>query len=149
MTKKSSWARWPAQATSVTAASGCGPGSVQDQHIDGAEAVSDRGSQPGNPVLVGDIGAEALGRAAIVTDRAADGSDLFIAGPAIDRDGETATRQPPRDHRPSPRELPVTKRRAHASQPCGDDPTPLSAPGQHGNATKGLRYGNPAPLSLD
>ena len=27
---------------------------------------------------------------------------LFIAGPAIDRDGETVTRQPPRDHRPQP-----------------------------------------------
>jgi hypothetical protein len=75
-------------------------GGVEDQHIDRAEAVRDRGGQPGNLVLVGDIGAEALGGAAIVTDGADDGSDLLVAGPAIDRDGETVTRQPPRDHRP-------------------------------------------------
>ena len=65
--------------------------------------------RPGNLVLVGDIGAKALGGAAIVTDGAAEGSDLVVAGPAIDRDGETVTRQAPRDHRPRPRELPVAK----------------------------------------
>jgi hypothetical protein len=53
-------------------------------------------------VLVGDIGAEARRGAAISTDGAADRSYLFVAGPAIDRDGETVTCQPPRDHRPQP-----------------------------------------------
>jgi hypothetical protein len=75
-------------------------GGVEDQHIDRAEAVSDRGGQPRNLVLVGDIGAEALGGAAIITDGAADDSYLFVTGPAIDRDSETVTRQAPRDHRP-------------------------------------------------
>jgi hypothetical protein len=70
-------------------------GGVEDQHIDWAEAIGDRCGQPGNLILVGDIGAEALGGAAVVTDGAADGSDLFVVGPAIDRDGETVTRQPP------------------------------------------------------
>jgi hypothetical protein len=59
--------------------------------------------QPGNLVLVSDIDAKALGGAAIVTDGAAKGSDLVVAGPAIDRDGETVTtvtRQAPLDHRP-------------------------------------------------
>ena len=77
-------------------------GGVEDQHLDRAEAVSDRGGQPGHLILVGDIGAEALCGPAIVTDGAADGSDLFVARRAIDRDGETVTRQPPRDHRPQP-----------------------------------------------
>ena len=56
----------------------------------------------GNLVLVGDIGAKALGGAVIVTDGAAEGSNLVIAGPAIDRDGETVTRQAPRGHRSRP-----------------------------------------------
>jgi hypothetical protein len=47
-------------------------GGVQDQHIDRAQAFSDRGGQPGDLLLVGDIGAETLGGTAIVTDRAAD-----------------------------------------------------------------------------
>ena len=75
-------------------------GGVEDQHLDRAEAVSDRGGQPGDLVLVGHIGAEALGGPAIVTDGAAEGSDLMVAGPAIDRDGKAVTRQAPRDHRP-------------------------------------------------
>ena len=77
-------------------------GGVEDQHIDRAEAVGDRGGQPGNLVLVGDIGAEARRGAAVSTDGAADHGYLFVAGPAIDRDGETVTCQPPRDHRPQP-----------------------------------------------
>src|SRR6202034_287254 len=75
-------------------------GGVQDQHIDWAEAVSDGGDQPGDLLLVGDIGAEALGDTAVITDSAAYGGYLLIAGQAIDRDGETVTRQAPRDHRP-------------------------------------------------
>jgi hypothetical protein len=39
-------------------------GGVEDQHIDRTDAVSDRCGQPGNLILVGDIGAEALGGAA-------------------------------------------------------------------------------------
>jgi hypothetical protein len=77
-------------------------GGVEDQHTDRAEAGGDRGDQPGDLVLVGDIGAEARRGAAIITDGAADRSYLFVAGPAIDRDGETVTCQPPRDHRPQP-----------------------------------------------
>ena len=75
-------------------------GGVEDQHIDRAQAVSDRGGQPGDLLLVGDIGAEALGSAAVRTDGAGDGGYVLVAGPAIDRDGETVPRQPPRDHRP-------------------------------------------------
>ena len=102
LTKKSSWARWPAQVDLGHRGFGLRAGGVEDQHIDRAEAAGDRGGQPGDLVLVGDIGAEARGGAAIGTDGAADRSYLFVAGPAIDRDGETVTRQPPRDHRPQP-----------------------------------------------
>jgi hypothetical protein len=75
-------------------------GGVEYQHIDGAETVSDRGDQPGHLVLIGDIGEKALSGAAILTDTAADGSDVLVAGPAIYRDGGTVTGQAPRDHRP-------------------------------------------------
>jgi hypothetical protein len=86
-------------------------------------------------VLIGDISAEALGIAAIVTDGAAGGGDLFIAGPAIDRDGKAVTRQAPRDYRPPGlASCPSPTRHAHASLPCGDDPTP----GQAGTGTRWL-----------
>jgi hypothetical protein len=75
-------------------------GGVEYQHTDRAETVSDITDQPGNLVLIGDIGAKALSGAAIVTDAAADGSNLLVAGPAIDRDGNAVTGQAPRDHRP-------------------------------------------------
>jgi hypothetical protein len=83
---------------------GLGAGGVDHQHVNRAERVSYRGSQPGDLVLVGDIGAEALGGAPVVTDGAADGGYLLVAGQAIDRDRKAVTRQAPRDHRPqSPR----------------------------------------------
>jgi len=75
-------------------------GGVEDQHINRAEALSDRGGQPGDLLLVGDIGAEALGGPALGPDAATEGGDLFIAGPAIDRDRKAVTGQAPRDHRP-------------------------------------------------
>jgi len=78
-------------------------GGVEDQHVDRAEAAGDRGDQPGDLVLVGDIGAEARRGAAIITDGAENRGYLFVAGPAIDRDGEPVTCQPPRDYRPQPR----------------------------------------------
>jgi hypothetical protein len=89
-------------------------GGVQDQHIDRAEAAGDRGGQPGDLVLVGDIGAEARRGAAVSTDGAADRRYLFVAGRPL-----TATAKPSRASRraitaPSPRELPVTK----ATRPC-------------------------------
>lgn len=65
-----------------------------------AEIMMLASGQPGNLVLVSDIDAKALGGAAIVTDGAAKGSDLVVAGPAIDRDGGTVTRRAPLDHRP-------------------------------------------------
>jgi hypothetical protein len=75
-------------------------GGVEDQHINRAETVSDRGDQPGNLVLIGDVRAKAPSGAAIVTDAAADLSYLLIAGPSIDRDGNAITGQAPRDHSP-------------------------------------------------
>jgi hypothetical protein len=79
---------------------GLGAGGVQDQDINRAEAVSDCGDQPGNLVLAGDIGAEALGCPAIVADGVADGGDQFVAGSSVDCDGKAVTRQAPRDRRP-------------------------------------------------
>jgi hypothetical protein len=75
-------------------------GGVEHQHIDWAEAVSDPGGQPGDLLLVGDIGAEALGGAAIVTDGATQGGYLLVIGPSVDRDGKPVPRQAPRDRRP-------------------------------------------------
>ena len=40
-------------------------GGVQDQHVNGAERAGDRGDQAVHLVLVGDVGAEALGGAAV------------------------------------------------------------------------------------
>ena len=75
-------------------------GGVQYQHINRAETVSDRGGQPGHLLRIGDIGAEALGGAAVGTDGTGDSGYLIIVQPAIDGDGEAITRQAPRDHRP-------------------------------------------------
>ena len=46
------------------------------------------------------VGREARHLVRILDDAAADGSDQFVAGPAIDRDGKAVPRQVPRDHRP-------------------------------------------------
>ena len=75
-------------------------GGIEDKYLYRAKTAGDRGDQPGNLILISDIGEKALGDAAIVTDAAADGSDLLVTGPAIDRDGKAVPRQAPRDHRP-------------------------------------------------
>jgi hypothetical protein len=67
---------------------------------DRAKGAGDRGDQPGNLILIGDIGEKALGDAAIHTDAAADGSDLLVAGAAIDRHGKVVKGLTPRDRRP-------------------------------------------------
>ena len=75
-------------------------GGIEDKYLYRAKTAGDRGDQPGNLILITDIGDKALGDAAILTDAAADGSDQVVAGPAIDRDGKAVPRQAPRDHRP-------------------------------------------------
>ena len=77
-------------------------GGIEDKYLYRAKTAGDRGDQPGNLILITDIGDKALGDAAILTDAAADGSDQVVAGPAIDRDGKAVPRQPPRDRRPQP-----------------------------------------------
>jgi hypothetical protein len=75
-------------------------GGIEDQHIHRAKTAGDRGDQPGHLFLIGDIGEKARDHAALLPDAAADGGDLLVAGPAIDRDGTAVARQAPRDHRP-------------------------------------------------
>ena len=75
-------------------------GGIEDKYLYRAKTAGDRGDQPGNLILITDIGDKALGDAAILTDAAADGSDQVVAGPAVDRDGKAVPRQAPRDHRP-------------------------------------------------
>ena len=75
-------------------------GGIEDKYLYRAKTAGDRGDQPGNLILITDIGDKALGDAAIVTDAAADGSDQVVTGPAVDRDGKAVPRQAPRDHRP-------------------------------------------------
>ena len=110
-TKKSSWARWAYPGDLGHCGFGLRAGGVEDQHIDRAEAAGDRGGQPGDLVLVGDIGAEAPAAALpSATDGAAD-QQLPVRRRArpIDRDGETVTYSCRAITAPSPRELPVTK----------------------------------------
>jgi hypothetical protein len=89
-------------------------GGVEDQHIDRAEVGGDRGDQPGDLVLVGDIGAEA--RRGPPSSQMARPIAATCSSPGRPL---TATAKPSRASRraitaPSPRELPVTK----ATRPC-------------------------------
>ena len=45
LTNSSSWATWSSHATAASGASGCGSGGAQDEHLDRAEAVGDRGGE--------------------------------------------------------------------------------------------------------
>jgi hypothetical protein len=54
-------------------------GGVEDQHADRAERAGDRGDKAVYLVLVGDVGAEARGGAAVVADGLGDGRHLFVA----------------------------------------------------------------------
>ena len=136
-------------------------GGVEDQHIDRAEAAGDRGGQPRDLVLIGDVGAEARGGAAVVLDGAADRGYLLVAGAAIDRDGEAVMGQPPRDRRAqAPRAArhqsdtplrhrhmamipparlaghPPTTPRQAAPQPAGTDAPPGGQPPPPGTCTQ-------------
>src|SRR5262249_14582557 len=97
LTKKFSWARWPAQPTSATRASGWGAGGVEHQHINRAEPAGDRGDQFGDPLLIGDVGGEGPRYAAGGTYGAADLFGLLVAALRIDRDREAVLGQPARD----------------------------------------------------
>jgi len=55
-------------------------GGIEDKRIYRAKTAGDRGDQPGNLILISDIGEKALSDAAILTDAAADGSDLLVTG---------------------------------------------------------------------
>ena len=68
-------------------------GGVEHQHIHRAEPAGDRGDQLGDLLLIGDIGAEGLGHAAVAADGAADLLCLPVAAAAIDRHGETVLGQ--------------------------------------------------------
>ena len=75
--------------------------------------------------LVSDIGSETSGGAAVVKDGTADGGNLLVAGPAVDRHREAVIRPAPRDHCPqTPRAAPSLERHVRASPLQGDDPTP-------------------------
>jgi len=141
-------------------------GGIEDKYLYRAKTAGDRGDQPGNLILITDIGDKALGDAAILTDAAADGSDQVVAGPAIDRDGKAVPRQAPRDHRPqAPRAarhqrtrpcVTAIWRSAHSARHTG----PAPAPGgpirhdprerprsrrRHAGAEKALREGRRRP----
>jgi hypothetical protein len=74
-------------------------GGVEHQHIDRAEPAGDRGDQPGDLSLIGDIGAEGLSDAAAAADAAGDLPGRPAAMPAVDRDGQAVAGQPLGDHR--------------------------------------------------
>ena len=93
---------------------GLGAGGVEHEHVDRAEAVADHCGQVGDLVLVGDVGAEALGRAAARPDRLGRRRRPAVTAAVVHRHRQAILRQPLGDRGPNPRELPVTR----ATRPC-------------------------------
>ena len=90
------------QVTSVTAASGCGPVALRTSTSTGPRRPAIAAASPAtwsSSVTSAQKPAAAPPSAQMARPI---NSYLFVAGPAIDRDGETVTCQPPRDHRPQP-----------------------------------------------
>ena len=69
-------------------------GGIEDKYLYRAKTAGDRGDQPGNLILITDIGDKALGDAAILTDAAADGSDQVVAGTGVAHAGRGGLARP-------------------------------------------------------
>ena len=69
-------------------------GGVDHQHVDGAEAVGDRGYQLGDLLFVGDVGAEGVADTAVVTDGAGNLECVCVVAEAVNRHGEAVAGQP-------------------------------------------------------
>ncbi len=102
-------------------------GGVKHQHINRAETAADGGGQLGDLLPIGNVGAEAPGHAAIVTDGAADLFGLPVAAPAIDRDGKPSSARRRAIAAPSPASCPSPTRPVYRLVARGDHCTPPGA----------------------
>jgi hypothetical protein len=84
-------------------------GRVQHQHADRAEAGGDRGDQALDLTLVGDVGDERLGRAAVAADAPGNLTGLVLVD-AVDGDRMPVAGQPSRDRAAQPARAPGHQR---------------------------------------
>ncbi len=72
-------------------------GRVQHQHVNRTEPGRDRGDEPGDLLLVGDVGGERLGGPPVVVDSAGHLGGLPIPVQAVDGHGQAVPGEAPRD----------------------------------------------------
>jgi hypothetical protein len=72
-------------------------GGVEHQHVKRPQAISHHAYQFGDLLLIGDVGAEGIGDAAVGPDDAGDLKSLCVAAHTVDRDGKAVAGKPLHD----------------------------------------------------